>query len=354
MSTASAMRSQSDALGALAHAKTTGLLPQLLAVDRHSGEPTHPDARALFMALPSLTPLTPVEELLGAGLVARLPRHGAQALAQPRYRVGRALFVRARLSPKPLQAFGPVGGYSPSGALGFTHRAVLRGQTGDSFVVELEGAPGPLVFKKSEIFAWNEPCGVPALSGTVCGVHIDFKDPVWRAHVAAGFLEIAHDVGDLDLLTPGAAEAQARLLHRLAAGIRMQYAGRGQGYAGARAGSLLSQGQGVCFVQSAVTAAYLQMFARLLAFDVQLVAGRTQRLGLAHGFVVVTLRPSLTRYVVDIPWREPLTELRLAFFGPSWGHDRRVDSFVQASTDPRRDTVAMADVDLPMVDAGGS
>src|SRR5262249_16224228 len=92
-------------------------------------------------------------------------------------------------------------------------------------------------------------------------------------------------------------------------------------------GALFTDGQGICFVQRAVAAAFLQVFARLLAFEVMVCTGRTLRTQSPHGFLVITLRPSLSRYVCDPAWHEPLTDLRVAFFGPGWGHDRCLPGF---------------------------
>jgi len=76
----------------------------------------------------------------------------------------------------------------------FTHRAVLRGVRGDRFVVELDGTDEPLLFPRDEIFAWNEPCGVPAGGGTLSGVRVDYNDPMMKAHVCAGFLDVAEQM----------------------------------------------------------------------------------------------------------------------------------------------------------------
>ena len=123
----------------------------------------------------------------------------------------------------------------------------------------------------------------------------------------------------------------------------MTFVGRGEGYAGPRAASLLAGGQGVCFVQRAVTAALLQPFARLLAFELQVAVGRTLRQRAHRGFLVITLRPSLTRWVTDPAWAEPLTDLRVAFFDAGWGHDRRLTGFEgHAET-----AVPPGEVDLP-------
>jgi hypothetical protein len=66
-----------------------------------------------------------------------------------------------------------------------------------------------------------------------------------------------------------------------------------------------------------------------------------------HGFAVVTLRPSLSRYVVDPAWGEPLTDLRVAFFGPGWGQDRRLEGLEGA----QEIRVRPEAVDLPEVPA---
>ena len=165
--------------------------------------------------------------------------------------------------------------------------------------------------------------------------------------MCAAFLDLAPLVADLDFGKSDdvAKETQVALVRRLARRVSMTYAGRGEGYAGPRAGALLSGGQGVCFVQRAAAAALLAPFSRLLAFDLAVGIGRTLRLGVPHGFLVLTLRPSLARYVVDPAWGEPLTDLRVAFFGPAWGHDRRLEGF----EGPSQGRVAPEAVELPEV-----
>ncbi len=306
-----------------------GELPAYLAVDRHSGEPLRGEARPLFAALPTITPSSSPEELVENGLLTALPQNLRRAFELPRYRVGREVFVRTKVSHRQREACRPVGYYDAEAPETFTHRAVLRGASSDVFLVELEGAPSLLPFLRANIYAWNEPTGVPTQGGSISGVQIDYNDPLLKAHICAGYLDIAALLPRLDftLDSPEQRELQARLIHRAASRVRMDYSGRGEGYAGARAGALLSGGQGVCFVQRAAASALLAAFARPLAFDLQIAVGRTLRLGVPHGFSILTLRPSLIRYVVDPAWGEPLTDLRIAFFDAAWGHDRRLEGF---------------------------
>jgi hypothetical protein len=297
-------------------------------VDRSSGEIVDPEARALFAALPSITPGTTTDELVSHGLIARAPRELHSVWERPKYRVGREVFVRTRVIHQDGGSRG-VGAWSPDGEVDFTHKAVLRGQRGDDFLVDVDGAPELLAFPRTDIFAWNEPSTVGASGGMVSGVQVDYNNPLLKAHICAGYLDIADELAALDFSAPGdeVQRKQEKLVHRLASRVRMTYAGRGEGYSGQRAGSLLDGGQGVCFVQRAVAGALLQAFARVLAFDQQIAIGRTLRLDVPHGFLVVTLRPSLQRYVCDPAWAEPLTDLRVAFFDSAWGHDRRLVGF---------------------------
>jgi hypothetical protein len=265
-------------------------------------------------------------------------------LDQPRYREGRELFVRTTVTFKDQGRRG-VGFFAAEGEVAFTHRAVLRAQRDDRLLVDVEGAPELLPFARSDVFAWNQPYGFSSAGGSVSGVQIDYNAPLFKAHVCAGYLEVADDLATLDFggEPPAVQRQQERLIHRLASRVQMTYVGRGEGYAGHRGQSLLAGGQGVCFVQRAVAGAYLQAFARVLAFEVQLAVGRTLRLGVPHGFAVVTLRPSLRRFVCDPAWAEPLTDLRVAFFDAAWGHDRRLEAFEGV---PEL-TVRPAEVDLP-------
>ncbi len=300
-----------------------GELGAWLTVDAHSGELSRPEARALFTALPAVTPATSPEELVENGLVTSLPRGLRRALELPRYRPGREIFVRTNVALRRPERHRPVGAYAPSQPEGLTHRAVLKAHTDARFLVALEGAPSLLSFDKAQVFAWNEPIGVPPAGGNLSGVLIDYNDPAMKAHVCAGYIDVARSLPEIDFANvEAAAQAQSKLIYAIANRVRMTYAGRGEGYSGARAGALLSGGQGVSFVQRAVAAGLLSAFSRVLAFDLQVGIGRTLRLGAPHGFLVLTLRPSLDRYVVDPAWGEPLTDLRVAFFDEDWGHDR--------------------------------
>jgi hypothetical protein len=313
-------------------------------VDRHTGEIVDPEARAIFSSLPAITPATTPDEILAHGLVNKLPHELHRAIAQPKYRMGRDLFVRTKVSLAPRGRRG-VGHYDEAGEPGFTHRAVLRAKRGDDFLVDVEGAPALLAFPRAEVFAWNEPYGVPTSGGKISGVQVDYNAPLLKAHICAGYLDMASDLEKLDFSeeASGAAELQERLIYELASRINMTYAGRGDGYSGHRAGSLLHGGQGVCFVQRAVAGAYLQAFARVLAFDLQIAVGRTLAHDVPHGFLIITLRPSLKRFVCDPAWFEPLTDVRVAFFDKGWGHDRRLYGF-----EGQQDiTVRPHEIDLP-------
>jgi hypothetical protein len=322
----------------------SGGLERALEVDRHTGEIVDAEARALFAALPAVSPAMTPEELVDHGLLDRVPANLQRAYDAPKYVVGRELFVKTNVGYRGSRQ-RPAGYYDPAGESAFTHRAVLMARNGDDFLVHLDGAPSMLAFPRTEVYVWNEPTGVPAAGGTISGVHIDYNAPLFKAHVCAGYIDIAEELSALDF----AAEAeivrqkQKHLVHRLASRVRMTYAGRGEGYAGQRAASLLHGGQGVCFSQRAVAGAYLQAFARVLAFEVKIAVGRTLSLGVPHGFTVVTLRPSMRRYVSDPAWSEPLTDLRVAFFDASWGHDRRVVAFEGEQSI----TVRPFEVDLP-------
>ncbi|MBI3180056.1 MAG: hypothetical protein HYZ27_10370 [Deltaproteobacteria bacterium] len=322
----------------------SGGFARAATLDRQTGDIADADSRALFAALPAITPATTPEELVEQRIIERLPRGLHKALERPKYRVGRELFVQSTVSHV---GNGPVGRYDANGALAFTHRAVLRGQRGGDFQIEVDGAPSLLPFARADVFGWNEPCGVQVTGGTLSGVQIDYNDPLIKAHICAGYLDISGDLGQLDFEHDTAAEHQAAVVHRLAKRVHMSYVGRGDGYTGARAGSLLSGGSGVCFVQRAVAAAYLHPFARSLAFEVQAAVGRTLKHGVPHGFAVILLRPSLRRYVCDPAWSEPLTELKIAMFDAGWGHDRRL-----VALEGHQDlTVRPAEVDLPEVEA---
>lgn len=323
-----------------------GSFSRAAAVDRQTGELLDSEARALFASLPLITPATSPEEWVSQGLVRRVPPGLREALTTPRYRPGRELFVRTETQFA--TRGGPVAGYQPGGRRAITHRATLLKRHGEMFMVEVAGAPTPLLFPANEVYRLNEPRGIPATGGTLTGVQVDYNDPLMRAHLAAAAIELGDAIAALDLSspTPQTIEAQRRLVYRLASRVRMAYPGHGDGYAGHRAASLLSYGVGVCFVQRTVAAALLQPFARLLGFDLQLAVGRTLKHDVPHGFLIIMLRPSMLRWVCDPAWQEPATDLRVAFFDAGWGHDRRLVDFegdAELSVSP-------LDVDLPEVE----
>ena len=86
--------------------------------------------------------------------------------------------------------------------------------------------------------------------------------------------------------------------------------------------------------------------ASSLSARVFLAVGRTLAGGLLHAFVVVTLRPSMRRYVVDPAWGECCTPLDVAFFGSGWGHDRRLEAM-----EGELYSCLAQDIDLPQVTA---
>lgn len=329
-----------------------GAFRSLARVDPHTGEVIDNEARALFASLPVVTPVTGPDELVDLGLLKAKPKGWASAFETPRYRPGRSLFVRTNVAQQPSSERQPVGAYESSGKVAFTHRGVLKGESGERFLVHVEGADQALAFKKSDVFSWNEPSGVAATGGSISGVEIDYRAPRLRAFIAAAYLSVQNDIADLDfsadvLEVPerlaAMGDKQARILTLLMREIDMRYAGRGSGYSGPKASSLIGGGSGVCFVQRAVAGAFLQSFSRAVAFELQMAVGRTLRLGVPHGFNIVTLLPSAKRYVSDPAWGEPLTDLEVAFFGPNWGHDRRLEGF-EGEQDI---AVRSGDVDVP-------
>lgn len=336
-------------VGRLREAVRAGTFTPMAAVDPQTGEVIDPEARALFASLPAITPATAPDELVAHGLLNRVPHGLNDILDRPRYRVDRELFVRTTVVHEAHNPRRPVGAYHPEGQVRFTHRARLKKRRGEDFLVELEGAPRLLRFAKTDIFAWNEPCGVPPSGGTISGVQVDYNDPRFKAHICAGYMQVHEEIEALSFIASDEdiLEQQTAIIHRLASMVNMQYSGRGEGFAGSKAGSLINGGLGVCFVQRAVAGAFLQAFARVLNFEVQMAVGRTLRLGVPHGFVVLTLFPSMSRFVCDPAWSEPLTDLRVAFFGPSWGHDRQLEGF----EGEQNIVVRAADINVPEASA---
>jgi len=326
---------------------SAGSFSHFAAVDPQTGDILNAEARSLFTSLPSISPSTSADELVAHGLIRQAPAELARAYARPRYREGREIFVRTTIDKTPATRTGSAGRFLKGGSKGFTHLAELLGQEADAFIVRVQGSPTPMRFPRSDVYSWNEPCGVPPGGGTISGVQVDYNEPRLKAFICAGYLTIGAALAAVDFSADDedVCTKQKEILYDLASMIDMRYAGRSESYRGNRAGSLIGSGAGVCFVQRAVAGAFLQAFSRILAFEIQIAVGRTQRLGVPHGFVVVTLLPSLRRYVVDPAWAEPMTSLPVAFFGPGWGHDRRLEGF-----EGQQDLVVRpSDVDLPQI-----
>jgi hypothetical protein len=306
------------AVDALREILATDRFAEITAVDRETGELIDPEARALFASLPRISPVSAPEELLQHGLIQELPHNMAAAFDSPKYKVGRQVFVRTYA---PHAAAAPSGATATSRDLRFSHRASLLAQVDDRFRVQVDGVAEPLNFDRMDIFSWNEPFCLTKTTAEISGVRIDYDEPLWKAHICAGFVDAAAEIEELDFAaTP--LPKQQRIVRRLIGRMRTQYAGRGRGYAGPRAGALFGAGQGVCFVQRAVAGAYLQVFASVLALELQMAIGETLRLRVPHGFLIIMFRPSLQRFVCDPAWSEPLTDLRVAFHDAGWGHDR--------------------------------
>ena len=305
-----------------------GAFDRAAALDRTTGELLNPESRALFAALPAVTAATAPEDIVDFGLLKRTPRGLSRALAEARYVYGRELFIETTASHRVRDPQRPVGEFRADAPLALTHRAKLVAESGDDFVVELEGAPQLLRVAKADIFTWNEPCGVPPSGGTISGVVVDYNEPLLKAQICAAFIDLAADIEELDFNVPESAAAakQERLLRKLAVRQKTKYSGS-EGYSGNKAGALFTDGEATSFGQRAAAAGFLQAFSRTLAFDVQICVGRTVKTGTPHGFLVVTFRPSTYRVVCDPAWKEPATAVPVAFFGPGWGHDRRVMSF---------------------------
>ncbi len=331
----------------LRDALLAGTFERLIAIDPSSGELQDPDARALFASLPAVNPATAPDELVSQGLIPQVPKNLRRAFEKPKYRVGRELFIRTTVSHSASDRDRPAGRFDPTGATSFTHLARLLGRSESSFWVEVEDAPEPIECLQSDVFAWNEPSALPPQGGSLSGVDVDYNDPLMKAHICAAYLELSEPLAALDFDHPAAFEQQRSLVYKLASRLRFTFSGRGHGYRGARAGSLLSGGEGVSFTQRAVALGYLQAFGRVAAFDLQAAVGATLRLGAPHGFVVLTLRPSMKRFVCDPAWNEPLTDLDVAFFGPGWGHDRRL----LALEGHQQVTVRPEEIDLPLMEA---
>src|SRR5690606_35581722 len=151
----------------------SGDFQNFLQVDRQSGELHSAEAKAIFSALPVVSPSTTPEELVDHGVIPRVPKDLRRALEMPRYTTHRPLFVRTTASHTKASAHKAVGGFDPKGPESFTHLAELLGQSNDAFVVRVDDRKEPLTIPKPNVFAWNEPATLPAQGAQLSGVHID-------------------------------------------------------------------------------------------------------------------------------------------------------------------------------------
>jgi hypothetical protein len=284
-----------------------------------------------FNALPAITPQTSPEHLVRIGAISRIPLGLDKVYATPRYVVGRPLLVHAPINTQftPRTDFLK---YKEDGPTAITYRATLRGEEGEFFWVDIDGASKPVKILKSDVAILNQPQTLADTKTSVQGIAIDYNDPWMKACVYQGYTHLApliHDLdfnsafsthkdGSVDILSRGKVlELQERALKTLHNMVHMTY-----GYGSGSAGELALHGKGVCFQQSTVLLALLAPFTQVLGLELQFIDGKNFRHGWKpgqpafggdHGWLAVTFRPSMQKRVSDRTWQDPSMSLDRAY-----------------------------------------
>lgn len=327
-------------------------------------------AEALFSALPPMGPSANPEAFVAAGFWAQAPKGIDQLEKSARYLPGRQILVKTSVNGEVFDG-NKFLEYKPKdqgGKEAVTYRATISGESGDNFLVKVDGKTEPIEVPKKEVFALNQPHDVES---TKSGEHsyrfgysatADYDDKFMKAKVAEAACEIADIVEKLDFTkvsTGGViggfgakktSEMQRQAVGRIHDAIDMKYSMPSPPDAGrtsdSNAGRQAMKGVGTCFKQAGVMLAMLAPFQQTLGFDVQAISGGVYRnvrnpgqnpfnTG-AHGWLQLTYRPSMELRIIDRTWQQSDHAADRAYsrFG-----DRYPGAFVRDfSTKPVTDT----------------
>ncbi len=206
-----ARAAQRQAVAKLGQVIKSGHLKRYLAAEDGTGVLTHPEAPALFAALPTLTGLTTAKDLVEVGLIEKVPDGLDEMWGEtPRYFVGRQVLVDVPVDSDHKSSSFHF--YKEDGEVRTTHHAHLVGESGSDFLVQVAGRDEPLSIPKRKIFAQNEGHYINGTSGTAWGVDVDYaNDPILKAKICAAMLKLRDDIGAMSFDFEDAALVDAAL-----------------------------------------------------------------------------------------------------------------------------------------------
>lgn len=295
--------------------------------------PLKTEAMALFKALPKLNDKTTVEDMVAFGFWTKAPQ-GIEALqTSARYLPGRQIMVETTVDADASneQTFLS---YKEGGRKARTYRATLVGESGNNFLVKVDGRDEPLEFPKEHVYRLNQPHVFQGDSFSI-GPKVDANSPFLKAKWAEAAIRMDALVGQIDFTrnkaapsnfwhasnaSTGTCELQRKCVRVVHDVIDMKYPS-GSVYqepgrtSGGDAGRQAVRGIGVCYEQAAVMAAMLYPFRSLLGVDVQFISGSGYRHltgpgkdpfnGPGHGWLQLTYRPSMEMRICDRTWMQP-------------------------------------------------
>jgi hypothetical protein len=353
----------------------TGQLSKLYA-DLNGSDPVKAkEALDFFASLPKISGDTPVDQLVKLGVITAAPAGLDAVQRSARYLPGRQVQIETTIDTERPKGWGSLDQtsflkFKEGGQKGLTHRASIVGERGNDYLVKVDGRDEPLAISKREVHELNQPQLFKGDRYELNGVRVDYSTPYMKAKVHECFARMDEHLQKLDFnkaLNPDAApggvagfllrnqsepaDLQKKCVRIVHDAIRMSYSHDMN--AGDDAGKLAMGGAGQCYSQAAVMAGLLAPFTDLLAIDVRFINGKVYRNADAnrpgypynggnHGWLQVTLRPSMETAVVDRTWGQPWTSMDAAY---SWTGDRVPRDRIQPSNRWGRDLAAATTTD---------
>lgn len=308
------------------------------------------EAKALFAALPAITPTSHAADMVKMGYWTVAPRGIEQVLELPRYVPGRQVIVETTVdstwhgNSNDFSTWAAADAkfltYMEGGSRWRTYKAVLTGENGDNFLVKVEGREQPIEIPKREVYKWNQPYEY----GGGYGGGTSYEDPFMKAKLAEAAICMDPLVQQLDFTNTGPKkndgllvafgsnaklrsseqilEACATIVHD---SIDMVYSSNGQPArsGGGGSGRMAIRGVGACNSHARVMFDLLLPFQNSLGLDLQFHGGPTYtnardndniaRGGGGHCWISWTMRANLKHMVTDLTWNQPAYSLGLAY-----------------------------------------
>jgi hypothetical protein len=301
------------------------------------------EALALFEALPTISTAATAQDFVDAGLWTTAPRGIEKMQNSARYLPGRQLICPAKVNTDTGDTANFLA-WDDNGQDALTYRATLVGDSGDNFLIKIDGKDDPISVPKADIYARNQPHVMEGESITVNGKTANYADPLLKAKIAEAAIKMDELVGQLDftkletettggaigaLFSRGSTPKKRSEIQRKCVGIihdvidmkyRKPATTSEPGRDGGRdVGRLAVKGVGVCNEQAGVMAGLLAPFADQLGFDVAVMSGGVYRKVRssdsaekqfntfkrpAHSWLQVTYRPTMEMRIIDRTWQQ--------------------------------------------------